>query len=98
MTTTDYQRTYARVVRAGHSTAHLSIPAWCQGQITVGVSTLGLMNATGLTRPELAGTDLIVTANLAAATDTDVDPHGWQLAAPTGRQPAASPSALSTAA
>jgi hypothetical protein len=80
MTTVNYQRTLARVVRAGNTTAHLSIKAWCQGQITVPVSTLGLVAATGLARHELLGTDLIITANLSAATDTEVDPHAFRVA------------------
>lgn len=66
MTRIDYQRTRARVVRAGTDTAQLSIPDWCRGQITVSVLTLNLMAATGLSRQELADAELIITANLAA--------------------------------
>jgi hypothetical protein len=79
---TDYQRTRARVIRAGVETAHLVIPAWCDGQITVPVLTLTLMEATGLERDALPGTGLLVTANLAAVTDTDVDPHGFEVLQP----------------
>ncbi|MGI5508850.1 hypothetical protein [Streptomyces sp. CA-106131] len=75
----DYQRTRARVVRAGIETTHLSIPAWCDGQITVPVLTLNLMAATVLAHDDLPGTELVITANLAAVTDTDVDPHAFQV-------------------
>ncbi|MFB6962828.1 hypothetical protein ACFCYB_39125 [Streptomyces sp. NPDC056309] len=88
MARTDYQRIRARVVRAGDDTAHLSIAAWCRGQITVPVPTLGLTAATGLAHHELPGTVLVVTANLAAATYSDIDPHDWQLA-PDGDRMAA---------
>lgn len=98
MAATDYQRTRARVVRAGNDTAHLSLPAWYGGQITVPTSTLSLMITTGLTRQELLGAELAVTANLAATTDADVDPHDWLLAAPAGQPPATRTSALSPAA
>ncbi|MFJ2722581.1 hypothetical protein [Streptomyces sp. NPDC087437] len=49
------------------------------GQITVPIPTAELAAATGLGRDELPGTKLTVTANLAAATDTDVDLHDVQL-------------------
>jgi hypothetical protein len=98
MAATDYQRTRARVVRAGNDTAHLSLPAWYGGQITVSTSTLDLAIATGLTRQELLGAELVVTANLAATTDTDVDPHDWLLTAPAEQPAAISTSALSPAA
>lgn len=98
MAATDYQRTRARVLRAGNDTAHLSLPAWCGGQILVPTSTLDLMIATGLTRRELLGTELVVTANLAATTDEEVDPHDWLLAAPAEQPPTISTSALSPAA
>jgi hypothetical protein len=75
----DYQRTPAHVVRAGVETTHLSIPAWCQGQITVPVLTLNLMAATGLAHGDLPGAELVVTANLAAVTDTDVDAHAFEV-------------------
>lgn len=75
----DYQPTRARVVRVGVETTHLSIPAWCNGQITVPVLTLNLMAATGLAFEDLSGADLIITANLAAVTDTDVDPHAFKV-------------------
>lgn len=78
--TTDYQRTRARVVRAGATTAHLSIPAWCGGQILVPVSTLALVAATGRTCLELPGTEVVVTADLAAATEADVNAHVFRLA------------------
>lgn len=76
----DYQNTRARVVRAGPDTTHLSIPAWCHGQITVPVLTQNVMAATGLDRRDLRGAELIVTANLAALTDTEVDAHAFQIA------------------
>lgn len=81
MTTPDRRRTSAVVVRAGDSTAHLSIPAWMHGQITVRVPTADLIAATSLGRDELPGTELGITANLAAATDNDVDPQECQLPA-----------------
>jgi hypothetical protein len=97
MATADYQRTRVRVVRAGPTTAHLSIDAWASGQIAISVPTCDLMEATGLTRRELAGARLTVTANLAATVDTDVDPHDGQL---LGRddEPGAPGSALSAVA
>jgi hypothetical protein len=52
------------------------------------------MDATGLTRQELAGAELTVTANVTARTDADVDPHGWQLLNPTDQQSATRRSAL----
>jgi hypothetical protein len=97
MATVDYQRTRARIVRAGNDTTHLSIPAWCHGQITVPVLTLNLMAATGLACHELPGTELIITANLAAVTDTEVDPHAFQVAHASARRSAAR-RALSAAA
>jgi hypothetical protein len=78
----DYQRTRARVIRAGVETTHLAIPDWFGGQITVPVLTLNLMDATGLERDELLGTQLVLTANLAAVTDTDVDAHAFEVLQP----------------
>ena len=80
MTRIDYQRTRAHVVRVGTETSHLSIPAWCHGQITVPVLTFNLMAATGLRLEDLPGAELVISANLAAVTDTDVDPHAFQVA------------------
>jgi hypothetical protein len=96
--TTDYRRTRARVIRAGNDTAHLSIPAWCGGQITIRAATADLVSATGLSREQLPGADLMVTANVAATVDTDVDPDGWQFLAPADDQPPTRRSALSDVA
>jgi hypothetical protein len=52
---------------------------------------------TGLTRRELAGAHLIVTANVAATQDTDVDPHDWRLLTLADDRPAARTVALSAA-
>lgn len=98
MTTIDYQHTRACVVRAGIDTAHLSIPAWCHGQITISVPTLNVMAATGLELHELRGAELLITANLAAVTDTEVDPHAFQVAHVGSIRRAAPRMALSTAA
>jgi hypothetical protein len=95
--TKDYQRTRARVVRAGNDTAHLSIAAWCHGQITVPVLTQNVMAATGLDRRDLPGADLIVTANLAAVTDAEVDAHAFQIAMADDAWPAARRDALAAA-
>lgn len=80
MARTDYQRTRAHVVRAGTDTAYLSIPAWCGGHIAVRVSTMNLMYATGLDYQRLLGAQLLITADLAAADDTAVDPHAFEIA------------------
>ena len=82
----DYQRTRARVVRAGTDTTLLSIPVWCHGHILVPVLTLNLMAATGLALHELPGTDLVITANVAAVSDTEVDPHAFEVAHADGRR------------
>ncbi|MDX2709810.1 hypothetical protein PV350_44485 [Streptomyces sp. PA03-6a] len=57
------------------------VPLHAHGQITVPVPvpTLALSQITGLTRQELVGSVFEITANTAAATDTDVGPHGWRL-------------------
>lgn len=68
------ERTTAVVHRAGPELSHLVLPGWMHGQITVPIPTDELTAATGLGRDELPGTELTVTANLAAAADTDVDP------------------------
>ncbi|MGI5136648.1 MULTISPECIES: hypothetical protein [unclassified Streptomyces] len=75
------QRTRALVVRAGPLTSQLSIRAWIHGQITVSVATDEITAATGLSRSELPGTELSVTADLAALSDTDVLPRKIQLPA-----------------
>ncbi|MFF7191809.1 hypothetical protein ACFZAR_43210 [Streptomyces sp. NPDC008222] len=80
---TDYQRTPARVVRVGAKTTHLAIPAWCNGQITVSVLTRNVIAVTGLDHDQLPGAELVVSANLAAVTDTDIDVHAFQAAAPS---------------
>ncbi|MDX2707790.1 hypothetical protein PV350_33815 [Streptomyces sp. PA03-6a] len=76
-----YRFTLDRVVRAGPITAHAALDEWAHGQITVPVPALALSQISGLTRQELAGTVFEVMANCAAATDADVDPHGWRLMA-----------------
>ncbi|GAA3479632.1 MULTISPECIES: hypothetical protein [Streptomyces] len=98
MSTTGYQRTRARVVRAGDVTSYLSIEAWCGGQVAVRVSTLSLISATGLSLDQLPGTELTVHANLTAIADTDVDPGDFRvdISAPNGQPPRTS--ALSAAA
>lgn len=82
MRTTGYQRTRARVVRAGDVTSYLSIEAWCGGQVAVRVSTASLILATELSRDQLSGTELTLRANLAATADTDVDPGDFRLELP----------------
>lgn len=89
-----YQRVRACVVRAGPYTSHVTISAFADGQITIPVATWTLMDATGLTRRQLVGAELAVTANVIARADTAVDPHGWQLLAPADRLPAARRSSL----
>ncbi|MDX2709181.1 hypothetical protein PV350_41030 [Streptomyces sp. PA03-6a] len=75
----EYRFTLARIVRAGPTTAHAVLDEWAHGQITVPVPTLALSQISGLTRQELTGAVFEIMANTAAATDTDVDPHGWRL-------------------
>ncbi|MEV5086023.1 hypothetical protein AB0K74_47640 [Streptomyces sp. NPDC056159] len=94
MAESNYQRVRARVVRAGPYTAHVAIPAFVAGQITIPVQTFDLMSATGLSHQQLAGAELTVTANVSAIVDTDVDPHGWQLLATADEHPTVSRSAL----
>ncbi|MFI8186530.1 hypothetical protein ACIF70_39495 [Actinacidiphila glaucinigra] len=85
----EYRFTLARIVRTGPITAHAALNEWAHGQITVPVPTLALSQISGLTRQELAGV-FEVMANCAAATDTDVDPHGWRLLAHgEGKEPTA---------
>jgi hypothetical protein len=86
--TTGYQRTRARMVRAGDVTSYLSIKAWCGGQVAVRVSTVSLILATGLSRDQLPGTELAVHANLIAVADTDVDPGDFRFDVPTRSRPA----------
>jgi hypothetical protein len=97
MSKSNYQQVQAHVVRAGPYTAHIAIDAFASGRITISVPTWTLMEATGLSRHELAGAELTVTANIAARTDTDVDLHAWQLF-PSSEPAAAPQSALSAAA
>ncbi|MFE9868732.1 hypothetical protein ACFYPZ_39910 [Streptomyces sp. NPDC005506] len=89
MRTTGYQRTRARVVRAGDVTSYLSIKAWCGGRVAVRVSTVSLILVTGLSREQLPGTELTVHANLTAVADTDVDPGDFRFdgPAPDGQPP-----------
>ncbi|MEU6010154.1 hypothetical protein [Streptomyces sp. NPDC047453] len=75
------RRTEAVVHRSGPELSHLVLPGWMHGQITVPIPTDELLSATDLGRDELPWTELTVTANLAAATDTDVDPRDAQLPA-----------------
>lgn len=98
MAENDSQRVRARVVRVGPHTAHIAIDAFASGQITIPVPTPDLVHATGLTRCELAGAELTVMANVSARTDTDVDPHDWQMLAPAGTPPATRPTASSAVA
>ncbi|MEW2252299.1 hypothetical protein ACFW6K_22435 [Streptomyces sp. NPDC058733] len=84
----DYRRVRARVLRAGPDTAHVAIDAFASGQITIPVDTGCLTDATGLPRQQLTGTELTVTANVLARTDTDVAPHNWQLLTHAGEDPA----------
>jgi hypothetical protein len=51
-----------------------------------------------LSREQLPGAELMVTANVAATVDTDVDPDGWLFLAPADDQPPARRSALSAVA
>lgn len=82
MRTVGYQRTRARVVRAGDVTSYLSIEEWCGGQVAVRVSTVSLTSASGLSRDQLPGTELTVHANLTAVADTDVDPGDFRFDVP----------------
>ncbi|WP_030978334.1 hypothetical protein [Streptomyces sp. NRRL S-1824] len=95
MRTTGYQRTQARVVRAGDVTSYLSIEAWCGGQVAVRVSTVSLTSTSGLSRDQLPGTELTVHANLTAVADTDVDPGDFRFDVPA---PDAQPSRTSAIA
>ena len=98
MGTIGYQRTRARVVRAGDVTSYLSIEAWCGGQVAVRVSTVSLISATGLSRDQLPGTELTVHANLTAVADTDVDPGDFRLDVPApDRQPPRTSATAATA-
>ncbi|MEU7031497.1 hypothetical protein AB0A60_32975 [Streptomyces sp. NPDC046275] len=92
-----YQRVRARVVRAGPYRAHVAVESFASGQITVPVPTLTLLEATGLSRRQLADAVLTVTVNIAALEDTDVCPFDWQLIAGM-HHPATRRSALSDAA
>ncbi|MFE9619816.1 hypothetical protein [Streptomyces sp. NPDC006384] len=74
-----FQRVWVHVVRVGPSTAHVSVPSFADGQILVPVPTFDLMSATGMTRAQLTGVDLVAMVNVAAATDADVHPHGWKV-------------------
>ncbi|MET9880214.1 hypothetical protein ABZZ36_37240 [Actinacidiphila glaucinigra] len=76
-----YRFTLARIVRARPITTHAALDEWAHGQITIPVPTLALSQISGLTRQDLTGTAFEFMANCAAATDTDVDPHGWRLLA-----------------
>jgi hypothetical protein len=98
MRTTGYQRTRARVVRAGDVTSYLSIEAWCGGQVAVRVSTASLISATGLSRDQLPGTELTVGANLTATADTGVNPGDFRLNAPAPDGQPSHTSALPAAA
>ncbi|MFI6358242.1 hypothetical protein ACIBJF_37775 [Streptomyces sp. NPDC050743] len=75
------QRTEAVVVRAGMYTAHLSLPAWHKGAITVTAPTSVLCEVTGRNRAELPGASLTVAVCLDAVLDSDLHPHDWQLPA-----------------
>jgi hypothetical protein len=55
------------------------------------------MAATGLERRDLPGADLIVTANLAAVTDAEVDAHAFQIAMADDAWPVARRDALAAA-
>lgn len=76
-----YHFTLARLVHAGPVTAHAVLNEWAHGPLTVPVPTLALTRISGLTQQELAGAVFEVLADIAAITDTDVDPHGWHLLA-----------------
>ncbi|MEU2930545.1 hypothetical protein ABZ636_36775 [Streptomyces sp. NPDC007251] len=71
------QRTEAVVVRAGIYTAHVSLPAWHKGAITITAPTSVLCVVTGRTRAELPGASLTVAVCLDAVLDTDLHPHDW---------------------
>ncbi|WP_329020330.1 hypothetical protein [Streptomyces sp. NBC_01601] len=77
-------RTRALVVHAGQITAQVVLPAWMHGQVTVTVDTEDLVAVAGLSRQDLTGTEFSVVADLSAITDTDVNPHAWQLPATSG--------------
>lgn len=79
------QRTEAVVHRAGPELSHLVLPGWMHGQITVPILTDELTAATGLGRDGLPGTELTVTANLAAATEADARPREIQLPVQVGQ-------------
>ncbi|MFI8186756.1 hypothetical protein ACIF70_40690 [Actinacidiphila glaucinigra] len=86
----EYRFTLARIVRAGPITTHAVLDEWAHGQITIPVPTLALSQITGLTQQELTGAVFEVMANTAAATDTNVDPHGWcPLPRRDGKEPTA---------
>lgn len=94
----NYQPVRARIVRAGSSTAHLSIPAFAGGQILVPVPTDVLTAVTRLPRVQLPGTELTAKANVAAATEKELSPHDWQLHSPSIDRSPDSPTAASPAA
>lgn len=74
------RRTAARVHRAGPEVSHLVLPDWMRGLIVVPIPTADLTRATGLSRGELPGTELTVTADLTALTEDAVRPSDPGLA------------------
>ncbi|MGW2354166.1 hypothetical protein [Actinacidiphila glaucinigra] len=76
-----YRFTLARIVRAGPVTATRSWTNGPTGRSPFPCPRSALSQISGLARQELAGAVFEVMANCAAATDADVDPHGWRLLA-----------------
>ncbi|MBT2509733.1 hypothetical protein J7I98_28455 [Streptomyces sp. ISL-98] len=71
--------TVATVIRAGDTTALVSLPEWCGGVILVHVPTRMLTAETCLSRRDLPGVRLYVRARLTAATERDLDLQQWSL-------------------
>lgn len=93
--TATFQRIRVHVVRVGPCTALVSVPSFAGGKILVPARTLDIMLATGMTRAQLTGADLMAVVNTSATTEDDVRLHGWRGLGGDGQfagfRPAASP-------
>lgn len=71
--------TRATLVRVGTQTAHVVLPLWYGGQILAPVETWAVMMDTGLTRAQLLGAALCVSARLDARTERGLELRNWAL-------------------
>ncbi|MEU1623142.1 hypothetical protein ABZ479_38365 [Streptomyces sp. NPDC005722] len=74
-----YERSRARLVRAGPTTTHVALDAWAHGQIIVRVDTEVMTTVTSLPRNRLAGVVLTAMVNPTATTEREADAHDWAL-------------------